>query len=92
MGAKPTNEYYVIAVNADNTYPITRESHEVEGEPSPEVEPDAFLTTGYVIPDGHIIPYKKKEPEPIRSLYRTGKTWGDIADLTWGQVSERFVW
>lgn len=84
---KPINDCYIIAVNQDNTYPVTRESHTVDDVVRPEVQPGlSYLTLGDVVPDGHII------PRNIVSLYRTSRTWGSISTYTWQQLSQKFVW
>lgn len=94
MHKEPTNEYYAIAVNADNTYPPTRASHMKDGVPHPEIQ-DGFLTTGHVIVDGHIIPCGAPTP-PVPpqsgSLYELGYIWGDLEPYTWGQTEEYFTW
>lgn len=81
----PKNDYYVVAINMDGSYPLRRDSHVKHGQPHPEVQ-NGYLTTGHVIPDGQIIPYVNL------SLYESGRLWIDIADMTWQEVNDMFKW
>jgi len=81
----PTNEYYIVAVNQDGSYPLERTSHIKHGQSHPEVQ-KGYLTTAHVIPDGQIIPHTNS------SLYFGGWTWADIEDMLWQDVYDTFVW
>lgn len=90
----PDNKNYVIAVNADGTYPSTRESQMIGDVVMPEIQ-SGYLTTGQVYPDGQIVPHEMPTPPPPptgQSLYYTETTWGYVSTLTWQQVNDDHTW
>jgi len=89
MVNEPKNEYYVIAVNSDNTYPLERTSHIKDGKSHPEVQ-DGYLTTGAVTPDGVITPYVPPAPPQIQYIHEM--TWGQVAQMTWQQAVDDYLW
>lgn len=82
---KNMNTSYIVAINPDGTYPLSREGAMIGDKETSYVQSGSIVAADAVT-DGQIIPRVRK------SLYYTSTTWADIQDKTWQYVKDRYLW